>query len=137
MASSILPLVNGETTSSLLSGGIVPTGTTSAIAGTGTALYVIDGKKGEREFKPKKVSTTLASSTSSTIASTAINNHNNLEYQRYLNQLQQANVARDTQEMLAAQLPDDLDELLAMIDTREQELVSLEEQEEKVHVKHL
>ena len=79
----------------------------------------------------------MASSTSSTIASTAINNHNNLEYQRYLNQLQQANVARDTQEMLAAQLPDDLDELLAMIDTREQELVSLEEQEEKVHVKHL
>ena len=54
MASSILPLVNGETTSSLLSGGIVPTATTSAIAGTGTALYVIDGKKGEREFKPKR-----------------------------------------------------------------------------------
>ena len=137
MASSILPLVNGETTSSLLSGGIVPTGTTSAIAGTGTALYVIDGKKGEREFKPKKVSTTLASSTSSTIASTAINNHNNLEYQRYLNQLQQANVVRNTQEMMAAESPEYLDALLAMIDTREQELASLEQQEEKVHVKHL
>ena len=79
----------------------------------------------------------MASSTSSTIASTVINNHNNLEYQRYLNQLQQANNVRDIDEMLAAQSPEYIDELLAMVDTREQELVSLEEQEEKVHVKHL
>lgn len=137
MASSILPLVNGESTSSLLSGGIVPTATTSGIAGTGTALYVIDGKKGEREFNPKKVSTILGSSTSSTIASTAINNHNNQEYQRALHQIQQADNVRIIDEMLAAQSPEYVDKLLAMIDTREQELASLEQQEEKVHVKHL
>lgn len=137
MASSIYSTVNGDSTLWMLSGGAGPTGTTSTLAGTGTALYVIDGKKGEREFNPKKVSTTLVSSTSSTIASTAINNHNNQEYQRYLNQLQQANVVRNTQEMMAAESPEYLDALLAMIDTREQELASLEQQEEKVHVKHL
>ena len=59
MASSILPLVNGETTSSLLSGGTVPTATTSGIASTGIGLVIIGGKEGEREFKPDRVSTTL------------------------------------------------------------------------------
>ena len=39
--------------------------------------------------------------------------------------------------MLAAESPEYLDALLAMIDEREQELASLEQQEEKVHVKHL
>lgn len=71
------------------------------------------------------------------VATPAIINHNNQEYQRYLNQLKQANVVRDIDEMLAAESPEYLDALLAMIDEREQELASLEQQEEKVHVKHL
>ncbi len=137
MASSILPLVNGETTSSLLSGGIVPTGTTSAIAGTGTALYVIGGKEGEREFKPDRVSTTLGLSSTGTATVVGINFLMNLEYQRALHQKQQADNVRFIDEMLAAQSPEYIDKLLAMVDTREQELVSLEEPEEKVHVKHL
>lgn len=137
MASSIYPLVNGETTSSLLSGGIVPTATTSAIAGTGTALYVIDGKKGEREFKPERVSTTLGLSSAGTATVIGSNLYMNRAYQRAQYQMQQANNVRDIDEMLAAQSPEYIDKLLAMVDTREQELVSLEEPEEKVHVKHL
>ena len=137
MASSIYPLVNGETTSSLLSGGIVPTATTSAIAGTGTILGVIDGKEGEREFKPERVSTALGLSSTGTATVIGSNLYMNRAYQRAQYQMQQANNVRDIDEMLAAQSPEYIDELLAMVDTREQELVSLEEQEEKVHVKHL
>ena len=137
MASSIYPLVNGETTSSLLSGGIVPTATTSAIAGTGTILGVIDGKKGEREFKPERVLTILGLSSTGTATVIGSNLYMNRAYQRAQYQMQQANNVRDIDEMLAAQSPEYIDELLAMVDTREQELVSLEEQEEKVHVKHL
>lgn len=137
MASSILPLVNGEATSSLLSGGIVPTATTSGIAGTGTALYVTDGKKGEREFKPERVLTILGLSSTGTATVIGSNLYMNRAYQRAQYQMQQANNVRDIDEMLAAQSPEYIDELLAMVDTREQELVSLEEPEEKVHVKHL
>lgn len=137
MASSILPLVNGEATSSLLSGGIVPTGTTSAIAGTGTALYVIDGTKEEIEFDPTSVAKLSSTSTAGTATVIGSNLYMNRAYQSAQYQIQQANNVRDIDEMLAAQSPEYIDELLAMVDTREQELVSLEEQEEKVHVKHL
>lgn len=137
MASSILPLVNGETTSSLLSGGTVPTATTSGIASTGIPLVIIGGKEGEREFKPDRVSTTLGLSSTGTATVVGSNFLMNLEYQRALSRIQQANNVRDIDEMLAAQSPEYIDKLLAMLDTREQELVSLEEQEEKVHVKHL
>ena len=126
-----------NSTTILLTPNTVLQGTTTATSATATTAFTIDGEKGERYFNPKKVATTLASSTASTIATTAINNHNNEEYQRYLNRVNQANVVRDTQEMIAAQSPDDLDALLAMIDAREQELASLEQQEEKVHIKHL
>lgn len=137
MASSILPLVNGEATSSLLSGGIVPTGTTSAIAGTGTALYVIDGTKEEIEFDPTSVAKLSSTSTAGTATVIGSNLYMNRAYQSAQYQIQQANNVRDIDEMLAAQSPEYIDELLAMVDTREQELVSLEEPEEKVHVKHL
>lgn len=137
MASSILPLVNGEATSSLLSGGIVPTGTTSAIAGTGTALYVIDGTKEEIAFDPTSVAKLSSTSTAGTATVIGSNLYMNRAYQSAQYQIQQANNVRDIDEMLAAQSPEYIDELLAMVDTREQELVSLEEQEEKVHVKHL
>ena len=126
-----------NSTTILLTPNTVLQGTTTATSATTTTAFTIDGEKGERYFNPKKVATTLASSTASTIASTAINNHNNEEYQRYLNRVNQANVVRDTQEMIAAQSPDDLDALLAMIDAKEQKLASLEQQEEKVHIKHL
>lgn len=137
MASSILPLVNGEATSSLLSGGIVPTGTTSAIAGTGTALYVIDGTKEEIEFDPTSVAKLSSTSTAGTATVIGSNLYMNRAYQSAQYQIQQANNVRDIDEMLAAQSPEYIDKLLAMVDTREQELVSLEEPEEKVHVKHL
>lgn len=126
-----------NSTTILLTPNTVLQGTTTATSATATTAFTIDGEKGKRYFNPKKVATTLASSTASTIASTAINNHNNEEYQRYLNRVNQANVVRDTQEMIAAQSPDDLDALLAMIDAKEQKLASLEQQEEKVHIKHL
>ena len=137
MASSIYPLVNGDTTSSLLSGGIVPTATTSGIASTGIGIVVIGGKEGEREFKPDRVSTTLGLSSTGTTAVIGINSYQNLEYQRALYQKKQADNVRDIDEKLAARSPEEVDKLLAMIDTREQELAFLEEQEEKVHVKHL
>ena len=137
MASSILPLVNGETTSSLLSGGIVPTATTSAIAGTGTALYVIDGTKEEIAFDPTSVAKLSSTSTAGTATVIGSNLYMNRAYQSAQYQIQQANNVRDIDEMLAAQSPEYIDKLLAMVDTREQELVSLEEPEEKVHVKHL
>ena len=126
-----------NSTTILLTPNPVLQGTTTAVGTTATTAFIIDGEKGERYFNPKKVATTLASSTAATIVTTATNNHNNEEYQRTLNQLKQANVVRDTQEMIAAQSPDDLDALLAMIDAKEQKLASLEQQEEKVHVKHL
>lgn len=137
MASSILPLVNGEATSSLLSGGIVPTGTTSGIAGTGTALYVIDGTKEEIAFDPTSVAKLSSTSTAGTATIIGSNLYMNRAYQSAQYQIQQANNVRDIDEMLAAQSPEYIDKLLAMVDTREQELVSLEEPEEKVHVKHL
>ena len=126
-----------NTTTMLLTPNPVFQGTTTAVGTTATTAFVIDGKKGEREFNPKKVSSTLSVSTAGTTVIIATNNHNNQEYQRALNQLKQANVVRDTQEMIAAQSPDDLDALLAMIDAKEQKLASLEQQEEKVHIKHL
>ena len=126
-----------NTTTMLLTPNPVFQGTTTAVGTTATTAFIIDGEKGERYFNPKKVATTLASSTAATIVTTATNNHNNEEYQRTLNQLKQANVVRDIDEMLAAESPEYLDALLAMIDEREQELASLEQQEEKVHVKHL
>ena len=82
MASSIYPLVNGETTSSLLSGGIVPTATTSAIAGTGIPLVIIGGKEGEREFKPDRVSTILGLSSTGTATVIGSNLYMNRAYQR-------------------------------------------------------
>ena len=126
-----------NTTTMLLTPNPASIGTTSVGWTTAVGRFVIKDNKGELEFDPKKVSTTLVTTTSSSVATPAIINHNNQEYQRYLNQLKQANVVRDIDEMLAAESPEYLDALLAMIDEREQELASLEQQEEKVHVKHL
>ena len=126
-----------NSTTMLLTPNPASIGTTSVGGTTAVVRFVIKDNKGELEFDPKKVSTTLVTTTSSSVATPAIINHNNQEYQRYLNQLKQANVVRDIDEMLAAESPEYLDALLAMIDEREQELASLEQQEEKVHVKHL
>ena len=126
-----------NSTTMLLTPNPASIGTTSVGGATAVGRFVIKDNKGELEFDPKKVSTTLVTTTSSSVATPAIINHNNQEYQRYLNQLKQANVVRDIDEMLAAESPEYLDALLAMIDEREQELASLEQQEEKVHVKHL
>ena len=81
--------------------------------------------------------TILGLSSTGTATVIGSNLYMNRAYQRAQYQMQQANNVRDIDEMLAAQSPEYIDELLAMVDTREQELVSLEEQEEKVHVKHL
>lgn len=126
-----------NSTTMLLTPNPASIGTTSVGGTTAVGRFVIKDNKGELEFDSKKVSTTLVTTTSSSVATPAIINHNNQEYQRYLNQLKQANVVRDIDEMLAAESPEYLDALLAMIDEREQELASLEQQEEKVHVKHL